>query len=338
MGPMMGISDGFTLGMERGRLLCLIARKLIPSPLNPGWLIPQGWENILGANIDYRLGGSVLHLLRVQFNQHAAVADPAKPHEHAHHQILYYQRGGGWIESNGQTHPTGEGTIFFIPAGVRHYFRPAPGEAPLCVALDFSIEDAGNFALGGLPMESEVAVLMSLLHVETARPFQLSQMDHQMLDDCVGEIVRENEKRAVGFATLIQSLLLRLVALCLRATQRAQGFGEHFRHTAWRYRLLTERVLKVIRKDGTRVPELTLPEVARVCVASANHLNRILKQQTGCTFHQLLLRQRLARARDLLTGGEMNVTEAALSAGFNDSNYFARAFRKVHGYSPSELL
>jgi len=39
-----------------------------------------------------------------------------------------------------------------------------------------------------------------------------------------------------------------------------------------------------------------------------------------------------------LTGGEMNVTEAALSAGFNDSNYFARAFRKVHGYSPSELL
>ena len=315
----------------------MIALKLIPSPLNPDWLIPQGWENILGANIAYRLGGSVLHLLHVQFNQHAAVADIAKPHEHLHHQILYYQRGGGWIESNGQTHPTGVGSIFFIPAGLRHHFTPAPGDAPLCLALDFSIEDAGDIALGGLPMEDEVAVLLSLLHVETARPFQLSRMDHQLLDDCVAEIVNENDKREVGYATLIQSLLLRLIALCLRATQRAHGFGEHFRHTAWRYRLLTERVLTVIRGQSARDPELTLPEVARTCGASVNHLNRILKQQTGYTFHQLLLRERLSHARELLAKGEMNVTEAAMESGFNDSNYFARAFRKVHGYPPSQL-
>jgi len=187
-------------------------------------------------------------------------------------------------------------------------------------------------------MENEVAVLLSLLHVETARPFQLSRMDRQLLDDCVGEIVGENEKREVGYATLIQSLLLRLIALCLRATQRAQGFGEHFRHTAWRYRLLTERVLALIRVQAARVPELTLPEVARACGTSANHLNRILKQRTGHTFHQLLLRERLSLARELLAKGEMNVTEAALEAGFNDSNYFARVFRKVHGYRPSRLL
>jgi AraC-like DNA-binding protein/quercetin dioxygenase-like cupin family protein len=316
----------------------LIGHKLIPSPLNPDWLIPEGWENILGANIDYRLGGSVLHLLRVQFNQHAAIADPIKPHAHAHHQILYYQRGGGWIESNGETHSTDEGSIFFIPAGVRHHFRPAPGEAALCIALDFSIEDAGDIALSGLPMENEVAVLLSLLHVEKARPFQLNEMDHRLLDDCVSEIVNENENRAIGYATLIQSLLLRLIALCLRATCRAQGFGEHFRHTAWRYRLLANRVLAVIRKEAARAPELTLPEVARTCGASANHLNRILKQQTGHTFHQLLLRQRLARARNLLAQGKVNVTEAALDAGFNDSNYFARIFRKVHGYPPSQML
>lgn len=327
----------FTPGASCRKLATLTAAKLIPSPLNPDWLIPQGWENILGANIDYRLGGSVLHLLRVQFNQHAAIADPAKPDEHAHHQILYYQRGGGWIESNGQAYSTGEGSIFFIPAGVRHHFRPASGDAPLCLAIDFSIEDTAHISLGGLPMENEVAVLLSLLHVETARPFQLSRMDHQLLDDCVAEIVSENVKREVGFATLIQSLLLRLIALCLRATQRAQGFGEHFRHTAWRYRLLTERVLAVIRAQAARVPELTLPEAARTCGASANHLNRILKQQTGHTFHQLLLRERLSRARDFLAGGEMNVTEAALEAGFNDSNYFARVFRKTHGYPPSQL-
>jgi AraC-like DNA-binding protein len=180
-------------------------------------------------------------------------------------------------------------------------------------------------------------VLLSLLHVERARPFQLSAMDHQLLDDCIAEIVGENEKREVGYATLIQALLLRLVALCLRATQRARGFGQHFRHTAWRYRLLAERVQSLVREHATREAELRLPEVARTCGASVNHLNRILKQQTGQTFHQLLLRERLNRARELLAGGKKNVTEAALESGFNDSNYFARAFRKVHGYPPSQL-
>jgi AraC-like DNA-binding protein len=96
--------------------------------------------------------------------------------------------------------------------------------------------------------------------------------------------------------------------------------------------------MAVIRKEAARAPTLTLPEVARICGASANHLNRILKQQTGHTFHQLLLRQRLARARNLLARGKMNVTEAALDAGFNDSNYFARVFRKIHGYPPSQML
>ena len=125
-----------------------------------------------------------------------------------------------------------------------------------------------------------------------------------------------------------------LIALCLRA----QGFGEHFRHTSWRYQLLADRVLELIRANATRAaPEFTLRETARTVGASVSHLNRILKKQIGLTFHQLLLRRRLENARDLLGRGKLNCTEAALESGFNDSNYFARIFRKTYGYRPSEL-
>lgn len=316
--------------------------KLIPSPLNPDWLIPQGWENILGANIDYRLGGSVLHLLRVQFNQHASsLSGLAAPHAHPHHQLLYYQRGRGKLEANGQTYVVEKGSVFFVPTHCRHQFQSTENaceETPICLALDFAIDEPGALDLGGgLPMESEVAVLLSLLHAERARPFQLQPIDQQSVDACIAEMVGENKKRELGYASLLHSLLLRFIALCLRATQRAHGFGEHFRHTAWRYRLLADQVLERVREDSTRVPELTLGEVARKCGASMNHLNRILKKQTGRTFHQLLLGERLARARELLDHGELNCTEAALESGFNDSNYFSRIFRKTYGYSPSEL-
>jgi AraC-like DNA-binding protein len=180
-------------------------------------------------------------------------------------------------------------------------------------------------------------VLLSLLHAEKARPFHLHAYDQSLLDACIQEIMAENEKREIGYAALIQAHLLRLIALCLRGTQRATGFGEHFRHTAWRHHLIAERVSSLIQEHATREPELTLGETARVCGASANHLNRILKKQTGRTFHQILLRQRVEHARNLLEKGKLNCTEAAFQSGFHDSNYFSRAFRKIYGFSPSEL-
>ena len=307
--------------------------------MNPGWLIPKGWENILGIKIGYRLGNSVLHLWRVQFNQHARLAN-TEPHAHSQHQLLYYQRGSGRLETSGHVYEVSKGSIFFVPAGCRHQFRRGSGEPAICLAIDFSVDEAASASLdlGGLPSESEAAILLSLLHVETAKPFQLGAYEQELLDDCINDIVAENENRETGYGSMIQSHLLRLIALCLRATRRASGFGEHFRHTSWRYSLIADRVRRIIRENGSREPELTLTEVARICGTSQNHLNRILKKQTGKTFHTLLLRHRLEKAREMLRQGERNCTEAAFESGFHDSNYFSRIFRKTFGYSPSEVM
>ena len=314
--------------------------KRIQSPLNPGWLIPEGWEQILGVQIDYRLGHSVLHLWRLQWNQHVTVADGAVPHEHPHHQILYYQRGEGRLVASGEEYGVREGSIFFVPAGCPHSFLSGPGEPALCLALDFSVAEAGysNLALLDLPIDSEVTVLLSLLHARNARPFQLRALDQVQVDACVQAIVEENDQRELGYASMIHAHLLRLISLCLRATQRAQGFGAHFRHTAWRHTVIAERARALIAAHATRInPELSLAETAKACAVSQNQLNRILKRNTGQTFHQILLRRRLDEASSLLRSGQSNCTEAAFASGFNDSNYFSRAFRKVFGHAPSEL-
>ena len=314
--------------------------KRIQSPLNPGWLIPEGWERILGVQIDYRLGHSVLHLWRLQWNQHVSVADGAESHNHPHHQILYYQRGAGRLTASGEEYSVRKGSIFFVPAGCEHCFLGGPGDSALCLALDFSVAESGysTLDLHDLPVDNEVTVLLSLLHAQKARPFQLRPMDQVPVDACVEAIVQENDRREMGFASMIHAHLLRLISLCLRATQRAQGFGEHFRHTAWRHTLVAERAQALIQANALRTtPELTLPETARACAVSQNQLNRILKNHTGRTFHQILLRHRLDHAAGLLRSGEANCTEAAFAAGFNDSNYFSRAFRKVYGHAPKEL-
>ena len=314
--------------------------KLIQSPLNPGWLIPEGWEQILGVQIDYRLGHSALHLWRVQWNQHISTAHGTKLHSHDYHQLLYYRRGEGELVASGERHTVGKGSIFVVPAGCSHYFKDRQGEPALCLALDFTVAEAGYAALDfrGLPIENEGAVLLSLIHTDRARPFMLSPHDQGQVDACIAAIVEENDRRELGYASMIHAQLIRLLSLCLRATQRARGFGEHFRHTAWRHALIAERAQGLIRDQAIRSgSELTLSETARTCATSPNQLNRILRRATGYTFHQILLRHRLERAAALLRSGKANCTEAAFAAGFNDSNYFSRAFRKVFGHAPSEL-
>lgn len=309
--------------------------EFIPSPLNPDWLIPRGWEDMLGADLEYRLGTARLRLLRAQLNRHLRGGADAAPHAHPHHQLLYYRDGGGTLVSRKTAFPFSAGDIFFVPAGCSHAARA--DRDVTCLALDFMVDLPHRKDAARLPAASEAAVLFSLVHARQPRPFPLRSVDRSAIETCIATIGREAERRETGFATLIQARLLELVALCLRATRRAKGFGAHFRHTAWRHRLLAQRAIALVAAEATRQPELTLREVARRCCASYNHLNRVLRAESGFTFHQHLLRHRLEAARALLESGRANCSEAAIQSGFNDSNYFSRAFRKTYGFAPSEL-
>lgn len=317
------------------------APDLIQSPVNPRWLIPRGWEQILGMQIDYRLGHTVLHLWRVQWNQHIGLDHGAAPHAHAHHQLLYYRRGEGRLEANGEAHAVHKGNIFFVPAGCPHRFSSGDDGSALCLALDFSLaqdEAFNRLDISNLPIDDEGAVLLSLVRSERARPFALGTRDQAQVDACIEAIVAENDRRELGYAPMIQAHLLRLISLCVRATQRARGFHEHFRHTDWRHALIAERARGLIAEQaGGECPDFSLPQTARKCGVSPNQLNRILKRAAGATFRQLVLQARLEIAAHLLRSGEANCTEAAFEAGFSDSNYFARAFRKVYGHRPSDL-
>ncbi|MEI6562146.1 MAG: AraC family transcriptional regulator [Verrucomicrobiota bacterium] len=309
--------------------------ELIQSPLNPHWLIPNGWEQILGAQREYPLGKSVLHLWRVQWNQHIRHSGSDAVHVHPHHQILYYQRGDGRLLASGEEYDVSKGSIFFIPAGCQHCFLEGDEETALCLALDFTlVRDRSGLE----QFDNEEAVLFSLLDPDRARPFLLSPLDQVRLDECIEAIVSESGRREMGFAPMVQAYLLQMILHCLRATQRAHGFEGFFRHTQWRHALIAERVQALIREQAARPePGLTLSEAARACSVSRNQLNRILKRARGATFQQLLIRERLEHAGRLIRSGQANCTEAAFAAGFSDSNYFARAFRKVYGHSPSEL-
>lgn len=82
--------------------------------------------------------------------------------------------------------------------------------------------------------------------------------------------------------------------------------------------------------------EVRLNVVASLCHLSESEFSRCFKKENSVTFSEYLMHLRLRKARDLLAEPAMQVKNVAFEVGFNDVSYFARAFRRHTGITPSD--
>lgn len=82
--------------------------------------------------------------------------------------------------------------------------------------------------------------------------------------------------------------------------------------------------------------EISLGELAEHFFVVPAYLSRKFKERKKCTVMQYLENIRLRKARELLETSSLPISDIAQEVGYNDSNYFARSFRKVYGVSPRE--
>jgi AraC-like DNA-binding protein len=83
-------------------------------------------------------------------------------------------------------------------------------------------------------------------------------------------------------------------------------------------------------------PELTVRTAARDLGISTEHLCRLLKRHTGCTFVSILRGARVRAARQLLRTTNLSMKQIADRAGFSSASRFDRDFKNVSGIPPTE--
>jgi AraC-like DNA-binding protein len=105
-------------------------------------------------------------------------------------------------------------------------------------------------------------------------------------------------------------------------------------HREHSYNTLRE-VLRVLAEKYPD-PGLDLDQVARELPMSPKRLSRILNQQVGVSFRQLLRDMRIEEAKRILTSSQLSVKEVAARVGFSDSHYFSRSFRESTGLKACE--
>ena len=97
---------------------------------------------------------------------------------------------------------------------------------------------------------------------------------------------------------------------------------------------LVGEVSSWIRRSCHR--RLTVGEIAEHFHYSPDHLSAVFRRETGMPLSVFLNSCRMELARSLLENSSVSIKETACSCGFSDEKYFARAFRRETGMSPSE--
>jgi AraC-like DNA-binding protein/CheY-like chemotaxis protein len=83
--------------------------------------------------------------------------------------------------------------------------------------------------------------------------------------------------------------------------------------------------------------KVTSAKAAALCGLSAFQFSRTFKETYGITFQEYLLRFRVREACRLLRNPAAQVVDVAHLAGFNDTSYFCKIFKRYTSMSPSRF-
>ena len=99
---------------------------------------------------------------------------------------------------------------------------------------------------------------------------------------------------------------------------------------------LIHRILNYINEEYVNA-NLGLGMIATNFNISEGYVSSLFKEQTGVNFTEYVENQRINKACELLKTTDLNINDISEKVGYNSVQSFRRAFKRLHGFSPSEL-
>ena len=91
-------------------------------------------------------------------------------------------------------------------------------------------------------------------------------------------------------------------------------------------------VLEVIGRDYQK--DLSLKDISKELYINPVYLGQLIKRETNSTFAELLNKQRIKAAQQLLLAKNDSIEDVCYAVGYSNVGYFYKVFRKLCGKSP----
>ncbi|MCM1135574.1 MAG: helix-turn-helix transcriptional regulator [Clostridium sp.] len=95
---------------------------------------------------------------------------------------------------------------------------------------------------------------------------------------------------------------------------------------------------KILQYMSSHSDVVALKDIAKQFSYHPNYISALLRRETGKSFSEILLEQRMERAASLLKRTDLPIEEIAQMLGYSNSSNFYKAFRVYYGKSPREYI
>lgn len=244
-----------------------------------------------------------------------------REHAGAHWEVVHIVRGVVTLHLEGRKFRGEAGDTLLIPAGTLHRDEFLPGTEFEVLHLVFDWDNAPVFFKKHI--NSELARLHKADR-QTIRNLAFNTYDCFM------------ERRAMR-EEMTQACLLRLLLFlksCVGELTLQVPVNEMA--LASERRKLMIRTAKEFIQSNLNKP-MMLSDIAAHLGISAYHLSHIFSEESGFTLSSYLISSRMEKAAKLLNDPKLRISEIAYQAGFEDPNYFGKAFRRHFGCSPGSF-
>jgi AraC family L-rhamnose operon transcriptional activator RhaR len=253
-------------------------------------------------------------------------------HGHAFHEVVVVTGGAGWHRSRDGRRRLGRGDVLVMAPGQTHAYERTQRLAlwNLYYLAPWSLAHLRR--LGDEPGLVPLCFATELDPRQAAAPALRLHLDAPALTAVTAELaaIRDEQARPRPSPLLIEACFLKTLTLLARAASAQRAIPDTRRqHPAVGEGL--ERLSGMVATGG----KPALAALARRAGLSPDRFARLFHADTGLSPRAWFQHQRVHRACRLLLDDDRPVTALAQHLGFADGPHFARAFRRVTGFSPT---
>lgn len=259
--------------------------------------------------------------------------DDVNLHGHEFAELVVILAGRAIHVTGAVRHEIRKGDVLFINSSRSHGYEETRNLELVNILIREDVFQEAEKELGSLPGYHALFTLepMRWRQQEFSSHLRLRDSEQRQLVSWLGGLKDETTRQEEGGRLLARSWLMLILGLLARCYGRDAEDSPGLE-------MRLGRVLSWIDQNFDQ--PIRIARLAALAGMSERTFLRRFREATGSSPADYLIRTRIRRAAELLKRGRprMTVTAVAFHCGFEDSNYFARQFRKITGRTPSDCM
>lgn len=253
-----------------------------------------------------------------------------EPHQHQFFELVAITGGKGLHIVQKEQYPISAGDVYIIKPNCWHEYRDVENLSLVNILYEPDALKMNKWDVRSLPGYHALFKLEPTYRHQHKFSSRLRLNSYQLshIKILIDKLEKEITDKQSGFYLMATSIFMEIVAFVSRCYNQVSRDSS-------KELLRIGQAISHIDENSTK--QIDLDTLAKIAHMSKRNFQRVFNEVMDMSPIEYLIQKRIAKAMELLKNENLTITQAAFQAGFNDSNYFTRQFKKVAGVTPRQF-